>query len=64
MAYTWRKLENHRKVPGGHYVRPLCTKRAFQPRWKELIGPAEFNVPFAKALPKAKGISWPFACSV
>ena len=36
-----RKLEYHRTVPGGPYSRPICTKRDFQGRWKELVAPVE-----------------------
>ena len=59
--YTLRKLEYHHTVPGGPYNRPICTELDFQARWKELIGTAELDDPVATVLPKATGISWPFA---
>ena len=59
--YTLRKLEYHRTVPGGPYSRPICTERDFQARWKELVAPVELDPPVATVLPKATGISWPFA---
>ena len=59
--YTLRKLEYHRTVPGGPYARPICTKRDFQARWKELVGPVELDDHVATVLRKATGISWPFA---
>ena len=54
-----RKLEYHRTVPSGPYARHFCTGRDFQARWKEFIAPVE--TPGATVLPKATGISWPFA---
>ena len=62
-VYTLRKLEYHCTVPGGPHSRPICTKRAFQARGKELVPPVQFDDPVAVAtvLPKATGISWPFA---
>ena len=62
--YTLRKIEYDRTVPCGPYNRPLCTKRDFQARWKELVAPVELNDPVATVLPKATGISWPFASCV
>ena len=59
--YTLRKLEYHRTVPGGPYSRPICTERAFQARWKELVAPVQLDDPVARVLPKATGVSWPFA---
>ena len=59
--YTLRNLEYHRTVPSGPYSRPICTERAFQARWKELVAPVQFDDPVATVLPKATGISWPFA---
>ena len=59
--YALCKLEYHRTVRGGPYARPLCTGRDFQARWKELVGPVERDDPVATVLPKATGISWPFA---
>ena len=59
--YTLRKLQHHRTVPGGPYSRPICTERAFQARWKELVAPVQLDEPVATVLPKATGISWPFA---
>ena len=59
--YTIRKLEYHRTVPGGPYSRPICTERDFQARWKELVAPVQLDHPVARVLPKANGISWPFA---
>ena len=56
-----RKLEYHRTVPCGPYSRPICTERDFQARWKELVAPMELDPPVATVLPKATGISWPFA---
>ena len=58
--YTLRKLEYHRTVPGGPYSRQICTERAFQARWKELVAPVQLDEPVATVLPKATGISWPF----
>ena len=65
---SWRTLselytlrEYHRTVPGGPYSRPICTKRDFQARWKEFVGPVELDPPIATVLPKAPRISWPFA---
>ena len=58
--YTLRKLEYHRTVPGGPYSRPICTERAFEDRWKELVAPVQLDEPVATVLPKATGISWPF----
>ena len=43
------------------YTRPLCTEQDFQARWKELIGPVALDDPVATVLPKAAGISSPFA---
>ena len=59
--YTLRKLECHRTVPGGPYSCQICTERAFQARWKELVAPVQLDEPVATVLPKATGISWPFA---
>ena len=59
--YTLRKLEYHRTVPSGPYSRPICTERAFQARWKELVAPVQLHNPVATVLPKATGISWPLA---
>ena len=59
--YTLRKLEYHRTVPSGPYSRPICTEQAFQARWKELVAPVQLDDPVATVLPKATGISWPFA---
>ena len=59
--YMLRKLEYHRTVPSGPYSRPICTERAFQARWKELVAPVQLDNPVATMLPKATGISWPFA---
>ena len=59
--YTLRKLEYHRTVPSGPYSRPICTERAVQGRWKELVAPVQLDNPVATLLPKATGISWPFA---
>ena len=56
-----RKLEYHRTVPGGPYSPPICTKRECQAHWKELVAPVELHDPPAMVLPKATGISWPFA---
>ena len=58
---TLRKLEYHRTVPGGPYSHPICTERDFQARSKELVAPVELDPPVAMVLPKATGISWPFA---
>ena len=59
--YTLRKLEYHSIVPSGPYSRPICTQRAFQARWKELVAPVQLDNPVATVLPKATGILWPFA---
>ena len=59
--YTLRKLEYHRTVPSGPYSHPICTRRAFQARWKDLVAPVQLDNPVATVLPKATGISWPFA---
>ena len=59
--YTLRKLEYHRTIPGGPYSRPICTERDFQACWKELVAPVQLDEPVATVLPKATGISWPFA---
>ena len=59
--YTLRNLEYHRTVPSGPYSRPICTERAFQARWKELVALVQLDDPVATVLPKATGISWPFA---
>ena len=59
--YTLRKLEHHRTIPGGPYSCPICTERDFQARWKELVAPVQSDEPVATVLPKATGISWPFA---
>ena len=59
--YTLCKLEYHRTVPGGPYSRPTCTERAFQARWKELVAQVQLDDPVATVLPKATGISRPFA---
>ena len=59
--YTLRKLEYHRTVPSGPYSRPICSERAFQARWKELVVRVQLDDPVATVLPKATGISWPFA---
>ena len=59
--YTLRKLEYHRTVPSGPYFRPICTERALQARWKVLVTPEQLDNPVATVLPKATGISWPFA---
>ena len=58
--YTLHKLEYHRTVPGGPYTRPM-TERDFQARGKELVTLVELDEPVAALLPKATGISWPFA---
>ena len=55
------KLKYHRTVPDGPYSWPICTERDFQARWKELVAPVELDDPVATVLPKATGISWPFA---
>ena len=59
--YTLRKLEYHRTVPSGPYSQPIYTERAFQARWKELVARVQLDNPVATVLPKATGISWPFA---
>ena len=59
--YTLRKLEYHRTGPSGLYSRSICTERAFQARWKELVAPVQWDDPVATVLPKATRISWPFA---
>ena len=59
--YALRRLEYHRTVPSGPYSRPICTERAFHARWKELVCPGQLDNPGATVLPKATGISWPFA---
>ena len=59
--YTLHKLEYHHTVPGGPYSHLICTERDFQARWKELVAPVELDPPFATVLPKATGVSWPFA---
>ena len=59
--YTLRKLEYHRTVPSGPYSRPICTERAFRARWKELVAPVQLDESVATVLPKATGISLPFA---
>ena len=59
--YGLRNLEYHRTVPSGPYSRPICTERDFQARWKELVAPVQLDPPVATVLPKATGISWPFA---
>ena len=61
VLYTLRKLECYRTIPGAPYSRPICTERAFQARWKELVAPVELDPPVATVLPKATRISWPFA---
>ena len=61
VLYMLRKLEYHRTVPGGPLSRPICTERAFQARWKELVAPVQLDNPVATVLPEATGISWPFA---
>ena len=40
---------------------PPTSGRAFQARWKELVAPVQLDDPVATVLPKATGISWPFA---
>ena len=59
--YTLRKLVYHRTVPSGPYSRPICTERHFQARWKELVASVQLDNPVATVLPKATGISLPFA---
>ena len=59
--YTLRKSVYHRTVAGGPYSRPICTERAFQARWKELVAPADLDSPIATVLPNVTGMSWPFA---
>ena len=59
--YKLRKLEYHHTIPGGPHTRPICTERDFQACWKEFIGTVELDDPVATVLPKATGISWPFA---
>ena len=59
--YKLRKLEYNRTIPGAPYSRPICTERDFQARRKDLVAPVESDPPVAKLLPKATGISWPFA---
>ena len=59
--YTLRKLEYHRTVRGGPYSRHICTERHFQARWKELVAPVQLDEPVSTVLPKATGISLPFA---
>ena len=59
--YKLRKLEYHRTVPGGPCSRPICPEQDFQARWKELVSPVQLDPPVARVLPKATGISWPFA---
>ena len=56
-----RKLEYHYTLPGVPYTRPLGSKRDFEACWKELVAPVELDKPVATMLPKAAGISWPFA---
>ena len=66
---TWRTLselytpEYDATVPGGPCARPLCIERDFQAWCKELIRPVRLDDPVATVLPKATGISWPFAPS-
>ena len=73
LKFAWRTLshlymlcksEHHATVLNDPYARPLCTKRGFQARWKELIGPVELDVLGALVLPKAIGISWRLASGV
>ena len=40
---------------------PIGTERALQARWKDLVAPVQLDDPVATVLPKATGISWPFA---
>ena len=61
MLYKLRNLKYNRTVPGSPYSRQIRTKRDVQPRWKELVAPVELDLPFATVLPKATGVSWPFA---
>ena len=59
--YTPRKLEYQRTIPSAPWSRPICTERDFQARWKGLVAPVQLDPPVASVLPKATGISWPFA---
>ena len=61
--YTLRKLRVP-PHPVGTYSRLVCTERDFQVRWKQLVAPVELDPPFATVLPKAAGISRPFASRV
>ena len=60
--HAWR--DNEEMVPLGPCSRPICTERDFQGCWKELAGPVELDEPVATVLPKATGISWPFASCI
>ena len=59
--YTLRKLEYHHTIPGAPYSRPICNEWDFQARWKELVALVDLDPPVATVLPRAIGISWPFA---
>ena len=39
----------------------MCTERDSQADWKEWVAPVQLDPPVATVLPKATGISWPFA---
>ena len=57
--YTLCKLEYHRTVPGGPYSRPICTKRDFQARWKELVAPWNWIPPLPQCCPRPPGSHGP-----
>ena len=71
LGTVYLTMSRHCLHEGGHlpYVfmqgslptRPICPERDFQARWKELVVPVELDDPVATVLPKATGISWPFA---
>ena len=59
--YTLHKLEYHRTVPGGPTPVQFVLSGISKPVWKELVAPVQLDELVATVLPKATGISWPFA---
>ena len=56
---TLRKLEYHRTVASGPYSSQICTERAFQARWKELVAPVQLDDPVARCCPRPAGSHGP-----
>ena len=62
--YTLRKLEYHRTVPGAPTPVQFAPSGTSKPVGRSSSPLVELDPPVATVLPKATGISWPFASRV